>query len=382
MANPVVGPHQGRVGVHRKLPPAKGHCATVEIVFSDLWQAIEYSAGLRFRTRLAAAVLFGATAALVCTPASAQRWKAPLPVPDQFHIGRRTFFDIGPPFEFYEIFSVHSAANGSTLVERIQVTPPGDVCTQPATIAVVMGSIRESVADLLGGTNPCSIPEKDLRRELKRCKRCLVFSGADVVLQVRCGQESRRIRMDILDRDMFDPHPVTPEHTSWTMDLLGRLDRVLGSTIMDRPAFTVSEALRPPSRHHTSPLLGELEKGTLDSLFDRGSQTPSELFRQAQNPPPGPTVELTNISPFRPVVYELPKYPPLARAAHVGDQVRLTVVVQTDGHTSPPNFLSGNPLLRGAVAASVASWRFAPEAVGREMQVTIEFKMNCPSIHP
>jgi len=87
-----------------------------------------------------------------------------------------------------------------------------------------------------------------------------------------------------------------------------------------------------------------------------------------------------NCSPLRPVVYELPKYPPLARAAHISDQVRLTVVVKSDGHTSPPSFLGGNPLLRGAVAASVASWRFQAEAVGREMRVTIDFKMNCPSV--
>jgi hypothetical protein len=236
------------------------------------------------------------------------------------------------------------------------------------------------MSDLLGGTNPCSIPEKDLRRELKRCKRCLVFSGADVVMQVTCGGEDRRIRMDILDRDMFDPHPVTPEHTSWTMGILGRLDLALGSTIMNRPAFTLSEASQPASQPQSSPLLEKLEKGLLDSLFERGSQKPSELFRQSRNPPPGPTVDLTNSSPLRPIVWDLPKYPPLARAAHVSDQVRFAVVVQSDGHTSPPSFLSGNPLLRGAVATSVAGWRFPAEAAGQEIKVTIDFKMNCPSV--
>ena len=349
-------------------------------MFLGLWHAIRHAAGLRLRKHLAAAVLFGAFALFICMPATPQRRKPQPPAPDQFLIGRRTFFDIGPPFEFYEILSVRAAAHGGTLVERIQVTPPGDVCTQAATVEVATGSINESVADLLAGTNPCSIPEKDLRRELKRCKKCLVFSGADIVMQVKCGGEDRRIRMDILDRDMFDPHPVTPEHTSWTMGLLGRLDRTLGSTIMERPAFTLSEASQPPSKTQPSPLLKDLEKGTLDALFERGSQTPSDLFRQSQNPPPGPTVDLTNSSPFRPVAYELPKYPPLARAAHVSDQVRLTVVVQSDGHTSPPSFLGGNPLLRGAVAASVASWRFPAEAAGQEMQVTIEFKMTCPAV--
>lgn len=126
-------------------------------------------------------------------PATPQRRKPQPPAPDHFLIGRRTFFDIGPPFEFYEILSVRAAAHGGTLVERIQVTPPGDVCTQAATVEVATGSINESVADLLAGTNPCSIPEKDLRRELKRCKKCLVFSGADIVMQVKCGENRRYV---------------------------------------------------------------------------------------------------------------------------------------------------------------------------------------------
>jgi hypothetical protein len=66
-------------------------------------------------------------------------------------------------------------------------------------------------------------------------------------MQVGCGGEGRRIRMDILDRDMFDPHPATPERTSWTMTLLGWLDELLGSAVMDRPVFTLSE-MSPPGR--------------------------------------------------------------------------------------------------------------------------------------
>ena len=231
-------------------------------------------------------------------------------------MGRRTFFDFGPPFEFYEIFSVRAGNNGA-LIDRIQVTPPGDVCTQPATVQVATSPTSESIAELLGGTNPCTIPEKELRRELKRCKTCLTFSGADVVMQVQCGGQSRRIRMDILDRDMFHSHSVTPEHTSCTVTLLERLDRALGTTIMDRPAFTLAEPPPQPIEPPSGPLLDDLERGKFDALFDRGSHAPSELFRQSRNPSPCPSVELVNSSPFRPTRYELPKYPPLARAAHI-----------------------------------------------------------------
>ncbi len=322
-------------------------------------------------------VLFGAAVAFICLPAAPQTRNAPASQPGNFVMGRRTFFDFGPPFEFYEIFSVHSGNKGA-VVERIQVTPPGDVCTQPATVQVATSSTSESVAELLGGTNPCTIPEKELRRELKRCKTCLTFSGADVVMQVQCGGQSRRIRMDILDRDMFDSHPVTPEHTSWTMTLLQRLDRALGATIMDRPAFTLA-APPPPTTPPSGPLLDDLESGKFDGLFDRGSHTPSELFRQAKNPPPGPSVQLVSSSPFRPTQYELPQYPPLARAAHVSGQVTFKLLVRADGHTSAPTSLGGNPLLQKFVAANAGDWTFPIEAAGQDVQVAVEFKMNCPS---
>jgi|HubBroStandDraft_1064217.scaffolds.fasta_scaffold01638_13 hypothetical protein len=332
------------------------------------------------RKRLATAVLIGSAMLFVCGPATPRPRKPQPTQPDRFVIGRRTFFDFGPPFDFYEILSVRPTTGGGTLVERIQVTPAGDVCTQFATVQVQTSLIGESVADLLGRTNPCTIPEKDLSRELKRCGKCLVFSGADIVMQVQCGSQIRRIRMDILDRDMFDSHPVTPEHTSWTMSLLGRLDRTLGSNIMERPAFALPDASPQPPKSESSLLLKDLESGEFDALFPRGSHAPSELFRQARNPPPGPSVELLSSSPFRPTAYALPKYPPIARAAHIDGQVIFTTSVKSDGHASTPSFLSGNPILQRAVAAGASDWTFPPEAAGHDMQVAIEFKMNCPSV--
>ena len=346
---------------------------------SYLWDWIQDAVGReRQRKRLQAAVLLGVASVFVAAPAKPQAQKPHPPTPEQFVVGRRTFFDIGPPFEFYEIFSVHRTANNGTSVDRIQVTPPGDLCTQAASVEVSFASIAGSVGDVLGGMNPCAIPEKDLRRELKRCKGCLIFSGADVIMQVGCGGEDRRIRMDILDRDMFDPHPVTPERTFWTMALLNRLDKLLGSAVMDRPVFTLSE-ISPPGKPEPSPLLKDLENGKFDGLFDRGSYRPSELFRQAQIPLAKPTVEVTSISPFHPSIYEAPQYSPLARAAHIEGQVTLTLMVKSDGHVASTSFLSGNPILRSAVAAGVAKWTFPVGAAGQDVHVAVDFKMNCQS---
>ena len=313
--------------------------------------------------------------------AMARTHKPPAPQPDEFLIGRRTFFDFGPPFNYYEVLSARGSANGGTSIERLIVTPSTDACTRPPTVEVAAISVRVSAAELLGGKNPCTIPERDLRRELKRCKKCLVFSGADVVMQVRCGDQSRRIRMDILDEDLFDPHGGTPEHTSWTMRVLAQLDQALGDTVMDRPAFALAPAPpQPAAGPRSSSLLESLASGRLDVLFQGGPDKPSELFRQAQNPPPPPTVILVDSAPFRPTWYALPKYPPLALATHTSGPVVFTTRVASDGHASAPVFSGGHPLLRGAVSASVAAWTFPLEAVRRDVQVTLDFEMSCGSV--
>lgn len=310
--------------------------------------------------------------------AATQAHEAQQPSPDRFLIGRRTFFDFGPPFNFYDVFSVRSTPQGA-FVERVTVAPTTDACTQPPTVEAATATINESIPELLGGTDPCTIPEKHLRREIKRCRHCLVFSGANVVMQVQCGGHTRLIRMDILDRDMFGRHPNTPPHTSWTMVLLGRLDKAIGTGVMDRPAFSLSDTPQPAQVSKSDGLLTDLARGELDSLFDKAPDKPSELFREAQTPPTGPSVELLSSLPYRPTSYAPPKYPPLAKAAHVSGQVTFTVDVATDGSASNFKFVSGHVLLRGAVQSAVTGWRFSAQAAGREIRAAVEFKMNCPS---
>lgn len=333
------------------------------------------------RHHLAVAVLLGGVAVFGIAVGTLRAGKTEPPRPDHFLIGRRTYFDFGPPSEFYEVFSARTAGDGGTLIERIQLTPPGDLCTQSAMVETATASIKESVSELLGKTNPCAIPARDLNREIKRCKNCLHFSGADVVMQVACGSENRRIRMEVLDKDMFDANAGTPEHTSWTMKLLGRLDRVLGSTIMDRPIFGLGDSAAS-SKPVATPLLSDLQSGVLDGLFGKSTYTPSGLFRESRVPPPKQTVDLAESSPARPVTYDLPKYPPIARVAHVSGLVKFVVKVEADGHTSSPVFSSGNPILQKAVATSVADWLYPVDMAGQDINAAIEFNMNCQQNKP
>lgn len=250
-----------------------------------------------------------------CASLVAQPRRTEPPLPNHVLITRHTFFDFGPPSDYYQVFLLRQEI-GQVQVERITAAPPGLACMQPATVQVATTSIEESLEDLLGRTNPCTIPEKELRRERKRCKKCLVFSGANVALHVQCGGQSRRIRMDILDRDMFDSHPATPEHTSWTMGLLGRLDQALGSGVMERPILA-----KPSS------LLEDLAQGKLDGLFDKDDPKLADLFRQSKIPVPEPSVQLVSSLPISPASYSIPGYPPLARLARIQGQVVFTLQI-------------------------------------------------------
>jgi hypothetical protein len=225
---------------------------------------------------------------LLCSPAFPRHRKADTPLPTQFEIGRQTFFDFGSPFNYYELLLVRPAFDGSS-IDRITLTPAADVCTQPAQIETKSALTSESIATLLGTTNPCAIPEKELRRELKRCKKCLVFSGVIVRIRVQCGTQERVIRSDILDKDLFDPTPNTPIHTSWTMQLLSRLDDAVGPGVMDKPMIAIPYENQPSEKDQNLAGLEDVRAGKYDELFAGASDKPSDLYAAAQYRPPAPT---------------------------------------------------------------------------------------------
>ena len=78
------------------------------------------------------AFLAACFAPFLSTSALPKQHSPVLPTPDQFIVGRHSFFDFGPPTDFYELFVVRSAPKGSS-IERISLTPPdltGDFCTR------------------------------------------------------------------------------------------------------------------------------------------------------------------------------------------------------------------------------------------------------------
>jgi hypothetical protein len=311
---------------------------------------------------------------LIVTSAGAKKPETPLPV--QFEVGRHTFFDFGPPNDYYEIFIVTPASNG-TSVERITLTPAADKCFRGAQVETASAVIPDSISELFGSSNPCAIPEKELRREIKRCKKCLVFSGANVALRTRCGGEERTIRADILDRDMFDANPRTPEHTSWTMQLLGKLDRNLAPGVMQKPMIPGLGTIDPPTPGGSSPELERVKVGDFDSLFPGAPHKASQIYMASQNALPQPSVNLVSSMPFAPENVLLPKYPRIAQLANASGQVIVEAKANEEGDISELNYKSGFPMFKATTEEALRRWKFPKTAVGQQIKIILDYTTNC-----
>jgi TonB family protein len=312
----------------------------------------------------------------LCSSATAQERPSTETLPSHFEIARHYFLDFGPPHDFYELFLVRTK-DDQTLVDRITLTPVADKCYAPATVEVKSAMISEDIPTLLGETSPCKIPEKELRRELKRCKRCMVFSGANVTMQFECGGQPRLIRSDILDRDMFDPAPQTPDHASWTMHLLGQLDTALGPGVLDKPMFAMSSKGDGAQTELDPDTAREISAGKYDALFPKAPDKPSAVYRQAQIRPPSPTVQLVSSGPIAPRIFVPPMYPPITLLAHLEGEVLLSLEVDENGVVINVTLESGHPALQRAVSDAAYAWRFPEGNAGREIHATVKFALNC-----
>lgn len=300
-------------------------------------------------------------------------------LPEHLTIGQHTFIDVGPPNDFYEIIQVDQTSKGLE-IQRVSVTPPGMACVQPAKVEYASGVLHETMSALLKGQNPCSIPAKALRHERKRCKHCMVFSGADVTLQFQCGETQRRIDTDVLDRDWFAANPGTPRYTSWTMDVLQQLDSVLGPGPLDQPMFPTGTSTPPPVPEE--PLIVQVRAGTFDELFGTDSfgnpVRVSRIALDAEKPVPRPTIEIEAVGPAKPLTTELPNYPPIARLARVEGLVRATFQIDRDGLAQHITFPDRKlPMLWPTVTAALSKWKFPPSVAGKGGSVSILFKSNC-----
>lgn len=296
--------------------------------------------------------------------------------PKEIIVARHFFFDFGPPSDFYEIFTVRESGRGA-VIEKISLTPAGDRCVQPATIGFASVTRSENVETLLGERNPCSISERKLRKERSRRKKGLVFSGADISFQMACSGKSRTVRAEVLDRDMFDAAAQTPENTSWSMQVMSRLDAAAGPNAAERPIFGADT--QPPPGSLPEQTRKMLASGGYDPLFPGAPHKPSTLYQAAQVVPAKSSVVLVSSSPISPDSPILPAYPPIARLAHIEGNVAIAAVIDASGHTARIESTSGHPMLAGAAKEAVKAWRFSTDRADQQIKAEFHFALNCPS---
>ena len=311
---------------------------------------------------------------LLCGSCAAQSGNVSMP--DSLVIARDTFWDIGPPFNFYDLIQIMKKDDGLA-VDQVLVTPHGQACVQPATVEERSIILHKTMSDLLEGRNPCAIPEKDLHHEKKRCKKCLVFSGVHVAMQASCGGTDRQLGMDILDRDIYDRRTQTPENTSWSMRVLSELKGVLGPGSEEKPMFQVDTPVLHPVPN--TPLVSALRDGHYDDLFGMDSGV-SAIVREADQPAPTPpSVVVEGVTPVVPISPKMPVYPPIAKAARVEGLVNVTFDISLEGKVGNVLAADGPKMLQLGVVDAVYGWNFPESAWGSSGHGAIRFSLNCKS---
>lgn len=296
--------------------------------------------------------------------------------PNAVTITRHTFIDVGPPFDFYEVIELREK-NDETYVQRVLVTP-GDACRLNTSFEIKTAKLGRPLRNVLLEKNPCDISAKALKKEQKRCKHCLIFSGQNVTLGLTCNGEERRIRADILDRDLFDKTPNTPENTSWTMQVLAQLDEALGPGALDKPIFATNpqKAQNVEQTSSNLSILENVKKGSYDDYFKTDKKL-SQLYRESLEPPALPPVEMISFDLQTSGNRVLPIYPPIARAAHVEGIVEITFDVSRSGEIGNIQVVSGPKLLEKATRDAVSQWIFPPSSEIHHEQAKIAFRLNC-----
>ena len=75
-----------------------------------------------------------------------------------------------------------------------------------------------------------------------------------------------------------------------------------------------------------------------------------------------------------PVQFESPTYTPLAAQAQIEGEVRIRLVLGSDGHVDRATVISGNKVLAGAARAHALSWRFASPCPNLPADSAIDFR--------
>ena len=295
--------------------------------------------------------------------------------PEEIIIGRHSFFDFGPPMNFYEVY-VLRVEGETTHVDRLLLTPPAGQCNEQTTFEWQTAVIRVPLTALLLDKDPCSITDKQITHEAHRKRDHLQFSGADLVMRISCSGRKRLLPIQLLEEDLFSDRPKPPTQTSWGMRVMGRLDSALGSNVADRPIFPlVSEpSITDVSGSET---VSNLAAGQYDDLFASPSHVLSRLYAETLQTRQVSTIRLLSSS-IAPITSPSPNYPPIGRAAHVEGTLQMHATILLSGRLIDITRVSGPELLvLNTTNTLKALWSFDKVNAGKPVDIVLGFDLNC-----
>ena len=202
-------------------------------------------------------------------------------------------------------------------------------------------------------------------------------------MQVPCGGRSRIINAKILERDWFDKAPNTPENTLWTLELLQRLDKVIGPGVMDKPTFPTGTDTVPSVEIPDAEILSDLISGKYDGLFPGARDKLSDLHTVALKGPPPLTARVVRVEPIAAdAVIEAP-LPRLTGPVPVEytvvrfdvdmNGIPINMTFENWPGTKPPYDLA-TTALQGA--------KFPATTTGQRLRAMIDFDTICPAQKP
>jgi hypothetical protein len=310
-----------------------------------------------------------------CFQASAQGPKPQPSFPDQFVLGVYGQSDFGPPFMHYELYVVRSSPGGASL-EHIVITPEGQRCIRPARIERATGTIKMSAAALMDNRNPCDLAEEDVKREIVHCTTTCPppLGGGLYVMRAQCGSAIRTVPLNARGEDIFRPYVGTPKRPLSIIELLLRLDSVVGPLTQVQLTSLDSGKQQPESATASVQTILDLKSGKYDDL----SGKPSDLYRSIERSIEASKaeVELESFWPIQPEKYTLPIFPRDAKKDSI-DSVSFALKLDADGKVIQQTFFSGQSLFQQAVQEAAAGWQFPKGAAERTTSGRIDFGV-CP----
>lgn len=302
-----------------------------------------------------------------------------------FYIAIHGFSDFLPAW--YQAILDVEPDEGNLRIRLIEITAASYTCGGTLVRARECVIPNLAIRKLVGRTNPCDFTAQEVEAALKSEKP--KYAGTleenhtlDIV--ATCGTSQRVLSFPYtIEVDLKALHRENPRIDQlWSLDEKVR-DRAFGKN------FRFAEL--PDSQDDTFKdlaiaLLPELRSGKFDAGFDdpcSGANCgPSFLVKLLQGytgPPNNPDpsyVELEDPSSLDLAKYVAPKFPQIAKTAHILGEVRLRLIADPQtGAITNVQVMSGNPILGHGAVAATNQWRFVPRS-GLDGGVDVRLKYH------